>query len=145
MLSVVSGSLIEILVCSFVSSFGADRKGVSRFSSCISGPLWIGLFIYLFLRRVLADVAKKFLNLAGTAWQPKTRKSPVNHTTRLYGVQEAICIYWRDLDNMPGSRRGYLNPLEEDTEFMFLTNAISLWGTALAYASACAKPQLIDP
>src|SRR5205823_11962969 len=63
MLSVVSGSLIEILVCSFVSSFGADRKGVSRFSSCISGPLWIGLFIYLFLRRVLAGVAKRFLNL----------------------------------------------------------------------------------
>jgi hypothetical protein len=55
-------------------------------------------------------------------------------------MQEAICIYRRDLDNMPGSHRGYMNPLEEDTGFMFLTSAISLWGTALGYASACAKP-----
>jgi glutamate synthase (NADPH) small chain len=55
-------------------------------------------------------------------------------------VQEAICIYRRDLDNMPGSRRQYLKAVEEDTEFMFLTNAISLSGNALAYASACAKP-----
>lgn len=54
----MSGSLIEILVRSFVSSFGADRKGASRFSSCISGPLWIGLFIYLFLRKILLGAAK---------------------------------------------------------------------------------------
>jgi glutamate synthase (NADPH/NADH) small chain len=54
-------------------------------------------------------------------------------------VQEAICIYRRDLDNMPGSRREYLNPVDEGTEF--LTNAISLSGPALAYASASEKPK----
>jgi glutamate synthase (NADPH/NADH) small chain len=54
---------------------------------------------------------------------------------------QAICSYRRDLDNMPGSRREYLNLVEADTEFMFLTNAISLSGAALAYASACAKPK----
>jgi len=59
MLSIVSGSLIEILAPSVVSFFGADRKGISRFSSCISGALWIGLFIYLFLRKVFPGVAKK--------------------------------------------------------------------------------------
>jgi len=48
------------------------------------------------------------------------QESSVNHTTRLYR---------RDLDNMPGSGREYLNPVEEDTEFMFLSNAIALSGT----------------
>jgi glutamate synthase (NADPH/NADH) small chain len=42
------------------------------------------------------------------------------------GAHEAICIYRRDLENMPGSRREYLNAVEEGAEFMFLTNAVSL-------------------
>jgi glutamate synthase (NADPH/NADH) small chain len=46
------------------------------------------------------------------------------------GAREAICIYRRDLENMPGSRREYLNAVEEGAEFMFLTNAISLSGNA---------------
>ena len=46
------------------------------------------------------------------------------------GAHEAICIYRRDLENMPGSRREYLNAVEEGAEFMFLTNAISLSGNA---------------
>ena len=45
------------LVC-FVLRCGP--KGISRFSSCISASFWIGLFIYLFLRKVLAGVAKRF-------------------------------------------------------------------------------------
>ena len=61
MLSILSGSLIDVLVPSFVSSSGADRKGISRLSSCVSASFWIGLFIYLFLRKVLAGVAKRFL------------------------------------------------------------------------------------
>jgi glutamate synthase (NADPH) small chain len=44
------------------------------------------------------------------------------------GAREAICIYRRDLDNMPGSRREYLNAVEEGARFMFLTNAVSLSG-----------------
>ncbi len=42
------------------------------------------------------------------------------------GAREAICIYRRDLENMPGSRREYLNAIEEGAEFRFLTNAIAL-------------------
>jgi hypothetical protein len=63
------------------------------------------LFIYLFLRKFLSGVAQRFLNLAGNCVAGKTQESSGNHTTRLYGVQEAICIYRRDLDNTPGSRR----------------------------------------
>jgi glutamate synthase (NADPH/NADH) small chain len=44
------------------------------------------------------------------------------------GAREAICIYRRDLENMPGSRREYLNAVEEGARFMFLTNAVSLSG-----------------
>jgi glutamate synthase (NADPH/NADH) small chain len=46
------------------------------------------------------------------------------------GAREAICIYRRDLENMPGSRREYLNAVEEGAQFMFLTNAVSLRGNA---------------
>jgi glutamate synthase (NADPH/NADH) small chain len=42
------------------------------------------------------------------------------------GAREAICIYRRDLENMPGSRREYFNAMEEGARFMFLTNAVSL-------------------
>lgn len=58
MVSITSGSSIDVLVPSLVSSFGADRKGISRFTSCIPGRLWIGVFIYLFLRNMGAGVAK---------------------------------------------------------------------------------------
>ncbi len=44
------------------------------------------------------------------------------------GAREAICIYRRDLENMPGSRREYSNAVEEGAQFMFLTNAASLSG-----------------
>jgi glutamate synthase (NADPH/NADH) small chain len=44
------------------------------------------------------------------------------------GADRAICVYRGDLENMPGSRREYLNSVEEGAEFMFLTNAISLSG-----------------
>src|SRR6266498_1406566 len=46
------------------------------------------------------------------------------------GAREATCIYRRDLDNMPGSRREYLNAVEEGARFTFLTNAVSLSGNA---------------
>lgn len=44
------------------------------------------------------------------------------------GASEALCIYRRDLDNMPGSRREYLNAIAEGARFMFLTNPVSLSG-----------------
>jgi hypothetical protein len=65
MLSILSGSLIDVLVPSFVLSSSADRKGISRLSSWVSASFWIGLFIYLFLRKVSAGVAKGFLKSCG--------------------------------------------------------------------------------
>src|SRR6266511_5977233 len=44
------------------------------------------------------------------------------------GARDAICIYRRDLENMPGSRREYSNAVEEGARFMFLTNAVALSG-----------------
>jgi len=42
------------------------------------------------------------------------------------GAREAVCIYRRDLANMPGSRKEYANALEEGARFEFLTNPIEL-------------------
>lgn len=38
------------------------------------------------------------------------------------GAARAVCLYRRDLANMPGSRKEYANALEEGAEFQFLTN-----------------------
>jgi glutamate synthase (NADPH/NADH) small chain len=46
------------------------------------------------------------------------------------GAAQAVCLYRRDLENMPGSRREYANALEEGAEFRFLVNPISLEGDA---------------
>ena len=42
------------------------------------------------------------------------------------GAREAVCIYRRDLENMPGSRKEYSNAIEEGAKFMFLTNPVAL-------------------
>lgn len=44
------------------------------------------------------------------------------------GARETICIYRRDLENMPGSRREYANAVEEGARFLFLTNPVALLG-----------------
>lgn len=46
------------------------------------------------------------------------------------GAREAVCLYRRDLANMPGSRKEYANALEEGARFEFLTNPIALEGNA---------------
>ena len=63
------------------------------------------------------------------------------------GAHEAICIYRRDLENMPGSRREYINATEEGAQFMFLTNAISLSGNAAGEVSQarCVRMELGEP
>ena len=63
------------------------------------------------------------------------------------GAHEAICIYRRDLENMPGSRREYVNAIEEGAEFMFLTNAISLSGNPAGEVreARCVKMALGEP
>jgi glutamate synthase (NADPH/NADH) small chain len=42
------------------------------------------------------------------------------------GARQAVCLYRRDLANMPGSRREYLNALEEGAKFEFLVNPIEI-------------------
>jgi glutamate synthase (NADPH) small chain len=63
------------------------------------------------------------------------------------GAREAICIYRRDLDNMPGSRREYLNAVEEGARFMFLTNAVSLSANAAGEVCGvrCVRMELGEP
>lgn len=46
------------------------------------------------------------------------------------GAREAVCLYRRDLANMPGSRKEYANALEEGAQFQFLTNPVALLGDA---------------
>lgn len=63
------------------------------------------------------------------------------------GAHEAICIYRRDLENMPGSRREYVNAVEEGAEFMFLTNAVSLLANAVGEVceACCVRMELGEP
>lgn len=42
------------------------------------------------------------------------------------GAAQAVCVYRRDLANMPGSRKEYYNAIEEGARFEFLTNPISI-------------------
>jgi glutamate synthase (NADPH) small chain len=63
------------------------------------------------------------------------------------GAREAICIYRRDLENMPGSRREYLNAVEEGAQFMFLTNAVSVSGNGDGDVgeARCVRMELGEP
>ena len=45
------------------------------------------------------------------------------------GASEAVCIYRRDLANMPGSRKEYDSAIEEGARFEFLTNPVSVEGS----------------
>ena len=62
-------------------------------------------------------------------------------------AREVACIYRRDLENMPGSRREYLNAIEEGARFMFLTNPVALLGNYLGQVSAarCLRMELGEP
>jgi glutamate synthase (NADPH) small chain len=44
------------------------------------------------------------------------------------GAAEAVCVYRRDLANMPGSRKEYQHALEEGARFLFLTNPTEILG-----------------
>jgi glutamate synthase (NADPH) small chain len=44
------------------------------------------------------------------------------------GARETLCVYRRDFDNMPGSRKEYQNALDEGAKFLFLTNPLALVG-----------------
>ncbi|MHC1770017.1 MAG: NAD(P)-dependent oxidoreductase [Verrucomicrobiia bacterium] len=46
------------------------------------------------------------------------------------GAAQVTCLYRRDFDNMPGSRKEYQSAIEEGAQFSFLTNPVRLVGNA---------------
>lgn len=64
-----------------------------------------------------------------------------------YGARDAVCLYRRDLENMPGSRREYTNALEEGAQFSFLTNPVALLGNPDGQVThvRCARMNLGEP
>ena len=63
------------------------------------------------------------------------------------GAAEAVCVYRRDLANMPGSRKEYFNALEEAAQFLFLTNPVALEADAQGRVAGvrCVKMELGEP
>jgi glutamate synthase (NADPH) small chain len=63
------------------------------------------------------------------------------------GATEVVCVYRRDLANMPGSRKEYANALEEGAKFLFLTNPIALEGGAGGEVASvrCVRMELGEP
>jgi glutamate synthase (NADPH) small chain len=63
------------------------------------------------------------------------------------GAKEAVCLYRRDLANMPGSRKEYANALEEGARFEFLTNPTAIVADASGAVSGvrCTRMELGAP
>jgi glutamate synthase (NADPH/NADH) small chain len=63
------------------------------------------------------------------------------------GARDAICVYRRDLANMPGSRKEYHNALEEGATFLFLTNPLAVEGNAEGHVTQlrCIRMELGAP
>lgn len=63
------------------------------------------------------------------------------------GASQAICLYRRDLANMPGSRKEYANALEEGAQFQFLVNPVRLEAgpSGAVCAVRCVAMQLGEP
>ena len=63
------------------------------------------------------------------------------------GAAQAICLYRRDLANMPGSRKEYDNALEEGAQFNFLTNPTALEADARGRVTGvrCVRMELGEP
>jgi glutamate synthase (NADPH/NADH) small chain len=63
------------------------------------------------------------------------------------GARQALCLYRRDLANMPGSRREYENAIEEGALFSFLTNPVALEhdGTGRVTQVRCIQMELGEP
>ncbi|MBM3882050.1 MAG: NAD(P)-dependent oxidoreductase [Verrucomicrobia bacterium] len=63
------------------------------------------------------------------------------------GARETTCIYRRDLANMPGSRKEYVNAIEEGANFLFLTNPVAVEGDAQGRVTQvrCIRMELGEP
>jgi len=62
-------------------------------------------------------------------------------------AKEAVCVYRRDLANMPGSRKEYVSATEEGAQFLFLTNPIAITGNGAGEVTRleCVKMELGAP
>jgi glutamate synthase (NADPH/NADH) small chain len=59
---------------------------------------------------------------------------------------EAVCLYRRDFENMPGSRKEYYNALEEGARFQFLTAPVAVEGeNGRVKAVRCVRMELGEP
>ncbi|MFO1513228.1 MAG: NAD(P)-dependent oxidoreductase [Verrucomicrobiota bacterium] len=63
------------------------------------------------------------------------------------GAADAVCVYRRDLANMPGSRKEYFNAMEESAQFLFLTNPVALEsdGQGRVAGVRCVQMELGEP
>jgi glutamate synthase (NADPH/NADH) small chain len=63
------------------------------------------------------------------------------------GAAQAVCLYRRDLANMPGSRKEYQNALEEGARFEFLANPVALKASETGRVSGvtCVRMELGEP
>lgn len=63
------------------------------------------------------------------------------------GAAGAVCLYRRDRDNMPGSRKEFFNASEEGAEFRFLVNPVEIMGNAAGCVTAvrCIRMKLGEP
>jgi glutamate synthase (NADPH) small chain len=63
------------------------------------------------------------------------------------GAKDPVCVYRRDLANMPGSRKEYANALEEGARFMFLTNPTEVVGNKRGHVTQvrCLRMELGEP
>jgi glutamate synthase (NADPH/NADH) small chain len=61
------------------------------------------------------------------------------------GARETVCIYRRDFENMPGSRKEYANAVEEGAQCMFLTNPTALLGNGAVTDARCVRMELGEP
>jgi glutamate synthase (NADPH/NADH) small chain len=63
------------------------------------------------------------------------------------GAAESVCVYRRDLANMPGSRKEYYNAIEEGAQFLFLTNPVALEADAngSVVGVRCTRMELGEP
>jgi glutamate synthase (NADPH/NADH) small chain len=63
------------------------------------------------------------------------------------GAKEALCVYRRDAENMPGSRKEFVNSTEEGAKFAFLTAPVEVLGDDQGQVKAlrCVKMELGPP
>ena len=68
-----------------------------------------------------------------------------NRTAIRQGAKSVTCIYRRDEDNMPGSRKEVINAKEEGVNFVFNSQPIELLGNDKAEAVKTISTRLADP